>query len=190
MADKTLDQLTENTSPAAGDYIHVSKSANDYKRKISDTLDNSLTSTSTVKALTAAQGKALNDKIDGQKTPIVLTMLGELSANSALFKATNGFTYTWHGSDVIIDDIRAVQGTADTGGSQGYIAVINISGTNCLSGNLTLSASDDTYVQGSLSSTSSNLEITNGDTIEVNYDDGTNADAEDLAVFIYVKDNQ
>ena len=61
MADKTLNQLTEDSTPAGTDFIQINKSGADYKRLVSSTLVNDLTTGGTAKGLTAEQGKMLQD---------------------------------------------------------------------------------------------------------------------------------
>lgn len=133
----------------------------------------------------------LNDNIVYLKaidTPIALSVGGTLATSSTLFKTTNGFTYTWYGDDLLIKDIRAVQGTADTGAGQGTLD-IKVGGTTTLSSPSFLSASDDTYAQATLTGTPANLIITSGDAITLDYGQGTNGDAADLCVFIYCEVN-
>ena len=131
----------------------------------------------------------LNDNIVYLKnisTPITLNIGGTLSTSATAFKTTNGFTYEYYGSELTITDIRAVQGTADKGGTQGTVDV-KIGGTTAQSSAVSLSASDDTHVQATLTGTADNLKIESGNSIEIDYVEGTNADAENLAVFIYCK---
>jgi len=130
-------------------------------------------------------------KFANQSGVIPLTMQDILVTSLTLFKEINGWTFKWQGSDVIISDIWAIQAEKDSSGNQGYITEISINGTNnALNSNLTLSNSDNTYVQGTVNTTSSNLEITSGDTIEIDFTEGDHANATNLAVFLYIKDNQ
>jgi hypothetical protein len=113
------------------------------------------------------------------ETPISLAALGTLATSTDAFKAANGFTYRYYGKRLIVTDFWAVQGTADTGASQGIVVpVVNLK----TFGSITLSATDDTYVQGTVNGT--NLYIDNGEYIKLNFTEGTNGDAKDLALYL------
>ena len=167
MADFTISGLTEKTAIDSTDEFIIDTGGGVYRRVSASNLD-----------------------IKKGTSPIILSMMATLdTTNIALFKIVNGFTYTWYGKDLKITAIRAVQATADTGATQGTVNVL-IGGTTAQASAVSLSGTDDTYVSATLTATTANLEITSGDTIDVSFVKGTNEDATNLSVFIYVEDNQ
>ena len=131
----------------------------------------------------------LNDNIKYLKdisTPISLNMGGVLTTSSGLFKTVNGWTYEWYGPDMIIDKIVGVFKTVDTGGTQSKFKVI-VDGTSAQTDYKNDGGTDDNYVNATLSTTPADLIISATDAIEIDFVEGSNADADTLTVFIYCK---
>ena len=118
------------------------------------------------------------------KAPIVLNCSGVLATSNTLFKDSNRFTYHYHGSDLVVEEVWGVTSIADTGATQPTFGMF-IEGRTIASAT-SLSATDNTEVQVTI--TGDNLDIDDGDYIEVLFTQGTNADAEDLTVYIVCRE--
>jgi len=114
---------------------------------------------------------------------IPVHLIGGITTNSDLYKSLMGygFKYRFTGPG-IITKIVARQGTVDSGASQATVDV-NIDSTSALDSAITLADTADTDVVGVLSS-GTDIVISEGDLIELDVNQGTNGDAEDLAVDI------
>lgn len=95
----TLSDLTSNSSPAGTDYYQISKGNVDYKRPVSATLVNDLTTGGTAKSLTAEQGKELKELVDKREPHKFYHIDGDFqinqSGNSSVTAASGYVTDLW-----------------------------------------------------------------------------------------------
>lgn len=112
---------------------------------------------------------------------IPMHLIGPITTTTDLYKSLMGYAFKYRFTGPgIITKIIARQGVVDSGASQATVDVV-VDSISALSTPITLSGSADTDATGVLSG---NITIANGDVIELDITQGTNGDAEDLAIDI------